>query len=235
MNNNKTNMKTIQEKMNEIKNKYDYIERMQKGMGQNSWTYSNRKSGDCIDVKVYAYVKSDHVKELLTADERKNIDILKIDIFKVIEENIWGSDFCMGGIVTYARESLLENVKDNFRRMPSNSGKYVENIEYGGRSGGWMCVVYDFDDLLSNMYDVTNNEDASTGDINSVYEKLENALSVIDEVTYFIKEKHKELCNLIREPHTHVEAIQEAISSRIEDMKAKAISIKETLQKINNL
>lgn len=186
-----------------------YLERMQKPLGHHSWWYTNRSSEDCINVKIHAWVNDDKVLALLTKKEQKAIEVLGIKIDEVIERTIWG-DY---GIIEQAREDLKESI-DTY--VPSKEHR-IEGIEYGGRSGGWMCIEYRFGGLVDEFI---NETELDAKEKKQAEKDVASALQYIEDTTQYVLKAKKELKKYIEDPQTYIEEVREAIANEIEHHRA---------------
>lgn len=188
-----------------LNDNYEWFECMQKGLGHHSWWYTNRSPEECINVKLHAWVDMDKITEKLTDQEKRVIDTLGIDLTEYANDLVW-SDF---GIVETARESLLEELKEKHN---------VTHLEYGGKSGGWLAVVYSW----GNVYDDYENEAYTYQEIKKYYNIIKNARAEHNEVAALVLERKKELEDTIEDPEYYIEQIQEYLSDKLQEEKNQA-------------
>lgn len=193
----------------------EYLERMQKGLGHHSWWYTNRSSDDCINVKVHAWVDTDKVLQLLTQKEREAVDVLGIDVADFCEDIKWSV------LVEDARMFLLEELQGL-----DTENETVHEIEYGGRSGGWLAVVYHFDlvgdyceghEHVKDLYEtkaITKKEWAQW------CKNADAAIAHIEKVHAKVKELHRGLEQAIEDPQSYIDPLRDYI----EDQKYKLYS-----------
>ena len=192
-----------QHKLDLIQSKADYLSRMQKPLGHHSWWYTNRSSKDCIDVKIYASVDIDAVLALLTERERLQIETLGLDVAEICQDVVWGE---VGWIDT-ARYHLLDTLQCDVSHR-------ILSVEFGGRSGGWLCVVYDFDELDTQIEDLLNADNPTTKLVDTTYKAVLEALDIIQRTEIKVMDMKQSLIADIKNPAAgYVDEIQ----SRIED------------------
>ena len=193
----------------EITKDYDWFECMQLGLGHDSWWYTNRTPEECVNVKIHAWVDLDQVKALLSPDELKAMDTLGIDIEELTGGVVW-SDW---GLIPLARKVLEEELKDSFN---------VSSLEYGGRSGGWLAVVYEWDDIPSDYDDC---KFYSYKEIKEFYQTVTKALEEHSKVTDLVNQRKSGLEKDIEAPESYIEEITQHISKTIEVETSKAHEI----------
>lgn len=196
----------------------EYITRMQKGLGHHSWWYTNRQSEDCINVKMNCWVDSKEVTNLLTKKEKEAVKVLGIDVDEWVENEKWS-------IIGVEQEYLLDTLKyaDKLQKEDAR----VHDIEWGGRSGGWLAVVFDFDGIsdycegyeyVKGLYDdgtITKRE------WSELCKSADSAVEYIELVHNYVKELHMSLCESLEDPQTYIEQLQEYIASCIDSEKEK--------------
>lgn len=178
---------------------------MQVGLGHHSWWYTNRRPSECIDVKVRAWIDQDKVLEKLTANDKKIIETLGIDLKEWLNELVWG-DY---GMVSMAKENLLEALKEKYN---------VTSVEYGGKSGGWLAVVYSWNDV----HDDFDSGEYSYSDIRKFYSTIKKALAEHEKVTAEVLERKRNLEKDIENPENYIENIQESLSYKLENEQSQA-------------
>lgn len=195
---------TKQQMIDYINEHFDWFECMQVGLGHDSWWYTNRSPEECINVKVHAWIDSDDVLSKLTAKEREIISTLGLDLNEYLNDMIWG-DF---GLVEMAREDLLEELKEKYN---------VESIEYGGRQGGWMAVIYDW----SDVYDDYDDPDYSYKQVREFYQTIKKAVAEHEKVTGLVLERKRSLERYIEDPETYLDSVSIWVEENL-DMQQQA-------------
>lgn len=184
---------------------YDWFEKMQLPLGHHSWWYTNRKPEDCINVKLHAWVDTDKVKARLSSKQNAIIDTLSIDLDEWCNDLVW-SDY---GMVEQAREDLLEELKAEYS---------VSDIEYGGRSGGWMAIIYKWDGAYSD-YD---NGIYTYAEIRDMYNVVRKAIAEHDKVTALVLQRKRELEKAIEDIDNYIEQIGECLENKLEAEATRA-------------
>lgn len=186
-----------------IDKKYEWFIKMQKPLGNDNWWYSNRSSEDCINIKINAWVDVDDVKKTLTPVTLKIIDTLNIDLDEMINDISWG-DF---GLVDQAREDMETELKTNY---------HIDDFNYGGKSGGWLCVVYNWDDVPEDYDQAT-------------YKELQGYKKIIDEaetehaqVTETVNKLKKQLCQSIENVEYYTEEIEQRVDDTLDTKRVEA-------------
>lgn len=190
-----------------LEDKKDYLDMMQKDFGHDSWWYSNRKSKDCINCKIHAWVDTSKVLALLSDKERDTIELLDLDIDKMCNDIIWGEDYCFEfGIVGQARSDVLEKLEEEY---PA-----VVDITYQGRQGGWACIQYNFDIMSGDGWTLDDTlDDAPVKDLRELKKQVNIALDTINRVTIAYEKEYQALCESIEDPLSYVYDIKECIAS----------------------
>lgn len=188
-----------------INNHYDWYKYMQIGLGHDSWWYTNRGPDDCINVKLHSWVDIDKIIAKLTDQEKQIIETLGIDINEYLNDLVW-SDF---GLVEMARQSLLDELKADYN---------VKNIEYGGRSGGWMAIVYDWQDV---PYDY-NSQETSYKEVLAYYRIIKNAVKEHEKVTALVLERKAQLEKSIADAKNYIDQVKEMLTDRLESEQQQA-------------
>lgn len=185
----------------QLEDKKEYFTKMQKGLGHHSWWYTNRGSDNCINVKVHIYNKHEPI-DYLTEKEKELIKVLDIDTDNIANDYFY---------------EHLQAERDGLN-MDIEAGEYpqVDSVEYGGRSGGWLCVVYNFDDFR-DFEDAIENEAYTLASM--LADKMEQ---VITDTTEKIKKAHKALCVFV-DSEEYSKDIAEVIRQRIDIAKESAI------------
>ncbi len=185
----------------------------------NSWWYSNRSSSECVNVKIHAFPDIKEIISLLTPKEQQIITILKLDIPTFIENHMWES-------IQWDKESNEEYLKEQY---PD-----IHSFTYAGRSYGWCCVEYKFDELYEELENIVQNYPISlprtkikyVENLNTAYIHLQEALAVINKV-------NKDIANLVsvmekdyETADTYIEPLKEYIQGHEERAleKLKALS-----------
>ena len=148
----------------------DAIERftmLSKGIGHESWWYSNRTSKDCINVKIYDKQKGD-VKELLSESEKKAIELLDINVDEFVSKE-WYSQ------LEFARDNLNDDRKYN------DYYPHVLGFEFIGHQGGWLCVQYDFTSYVERLEDIKNSEKFTKKLQIEAYEIIKSTEAIVTE------------------------------------------------------
>ena len=193
-----------------ISDRFEWFETMQKCLGHYSWWYTNRSSKDCIDVKIHAWADIEEIKKLLTPEELKVINLMSFDLDEFVNNYVW-DEF---GLIEQARESLREELTEKYR---------VKDLEYGGRSGGWLCVVYDWE----TIYDDFDKQDAN-GTLYTYQELLkfkkitEEAEEDVQNVNNLVETRKKELIKEIEDPQTYIEELKYRIEEHATEKKEEA-------------
>lgn len=196
-----------------LEEKKEYLDIMQKDFGNDSWWYSNRKSQDCIKCKVYSYVDTKKVVELLPEKEKATMIILDIDIEKLCNEIVWGSeygydfDYCMIG---EARRDVLEMLQEKYPE--------VVDITYHGKQGGWACIQYNFDIKTGGYFyyglDDLDNDEITMKHIQELKKQVDKAIETIENVNGDYMKAYNELCRNIEDPQAYVYNVVEYIKDR---------------------
>ena len=185
-----------------ISEKQDVINEYESVFGNDSWWYSNRSPETCNKVKIYAYVDIDKVLELLSEKQRKQIELLDIDLNTLCNDIAWGDEYNFDmSLVSMYTDDEIEKIKTKY---PA-----VQDITFHGRSGGWACVVYDFniktgdgwtiDDVVNNGVDRTEYKT-----LLDIYEQINKALKTVDEINEYIEKSRKRLCKLLEDPQSYI-------------------------------
>lgn len=187
---------------------YDWFEAMQMPLGDDSWWYTNRRPEDCIKVKIYSWIDSDKVLEKLSANEKKVMETIGFNLDEYLNDYIW-SDF---GLVERAREDLLLDLKDEYN---------VTDIEYGGRSGGWMAIIYSWDSVYSD-YD---SDEYSYKEIRAFYNTIKKAIAEHETVTNIVLDRKNKLEKIIKDVDTYIEGLQEYLRDMLESKQMQATQV----------
>lgn len=198
-----------QEMIDYIGKHLDWFECMQTGLGHHSWWYTNRTPEECINVKLHAYADVDKVEEMLTEQEQTALQVLNIDLNEYLSDLIWG-DF---GMVEMARDELLDELTSEYN---------VTELEYGGRSGGWLAVVYEWDSVPED-YDT----EYSAQEVRAFYQTIKKALEEHEKVTALVLQRKRELEKCIEDPENYIGQVREMVSSRLDSEKEHARDVLE--------
>lgn len=190
------------------------LRRLSKPIGRDSWWYANRSSSECINVKIRAYNKYD-INDYLSEADKKNIETLNIKIEDFISEKWWDE-------LSIAREDL-QVMLQGYADDGYNFHDKVQGIEYTGRSGGWLCVQYDFRDEADMLEDIENDteltEDQKQEKAQPIYKEVE---AIIADTENKILERKKQLENYI-ESEDYIKylatELQELIKMKKEDLQ----------------
>lgn len=182
-----------------INQHYDWFETMQMGLGHDSWWYTNRKPEDCINVKIYAWLDIDKLLEKLTDREKQIVDTLELDVPEYCNDLVW-NDY---GLVYSTRECLLEVLKENYN---------VVDCEYGGKQGGWLAVIYQWDDVPDD-YD---NDEYSYQEVKQFYNTIKKSITEHEKVTEMVLEMKKLLEKDIKNVETYLDQVHEYIANQLE-------------------
>jgi len=204
------------QKIEYITKQYDYIERMQKPLGHHSWWYTNRNSDDCINVKIHAYIDSDALLAKLTPQQEVNYSLLGLEIDDYINEHVWEHY----GTIHQHREQYEEDMKEKFSQ--------IDSFDYGGNSGGWLCIVYNFDNLRSDMEDIADYNETDNKIVNETYKNLIKAEKTIAETITYTEKAVKGLENYI-ESDDLLEEIYTNLTEYIDDRVVRAQRLSESL------
>lgn len=188
-----------------INNHYDWFEYMQMGLGHSSWWYTNRKPDDCINVKLHSWVDIDKIMAKLTDQEKQIIEVLGINLNEYLNDLVW-SDF---GLVEMERQSLLDELKADYN---------VKDIEYGGKSGGWMAIVYNW----SDVYDDYDSPEYSYKEVLAFYRIIKNAVKENEKVTTLVLERKAQLEKSIADAENYIEQVKEMLADRLESEQQQA-------------
>jgi hypothetical protein len=191
-----------------INNHADWYSRMTLGLGHHSWWYTNRSADDCINVKVYAGILADDLIEKLTDKEKKIIQHFNIDVEDWLYQLVW-SDY---GWIYQAREDLECLLKDKYN---------VESLEYGGRSGGWLAVVFDWDDL-------------DYSEIKADYLLIKNAIQEYGDVEQEVLKAKKQLEQFLGDVNNYIDEFREYIYNYLDNEIDKGIGNIKLLKELNN-
>jgi len=191
----------------------EYLTRMQKDLGHHSWWYTNRQSADCINVKMHCWVDTDKVLAGLTEREREAVTVLDIDVDQFCDELKWRD-------IESTREWLLESLKDDDTLQ--NETAQVDSLDYGGRSGGWLAVVFDFDAIGDYLegYDYAI-EYLTKKEQREQCKAVDNAIAYIDKVHARIVDMHKRYCDELEKPEFYIEELQMHIEESIDHEQTK--------------
>ncbi len=193
-----------------INEHYDWYCSMTQGLGHHSWWYTNRTPDECINVKLNAWVDLDDVKARLTNSQLELVELLSIGLERMCYDIAW--DDC--GLVDQAREYLLEELKEDYN---------VSDTEYGGRSGGWLAVVYNWDDIPSDYEDGYTYQE-----VKEFYQTIKRASAEHEKVTQLVLERKSQLEQAIEDVDNYIGVIIE----EIEYLKESRIDIATKLQAI---
>lgn len=153
---------------------YDLIEAMGLDLGHHSWHYTNRSPDTCINVKIHAWADAELLKEKLSAKDKKAVELLSIDLNEFIHTLTWE----YYGVIDNERMAMEEALKANY---PDIIG-----FEYGGKSGGWLCIQYD----TSSIYEDFDSGEYDYKQTLAMYKEAKRLLTVFQEVeNYVIKAK----------------------------------------------
>ena len=194
-------------------NQAEYLIKMQKPLGHDSWWYTNRSSEDCINVKMHSWPDMDKITALISDKERATIEVLGLDLEEFILREQWH-------IINQAAEDLAEDIK-----IENRDGCSVTGVNYGGRSGGWACVVFDFDNTGDYCEGYEYAEQMyKDGDINKKEwtewcREADKAMQYITDVHEEVKKLHKLLEAYIEDPETYIEQAREYIAMSIDNEK----------------
>lgn len=189
-----------------ISDHYDWFERMQQGLGNNSWWYTNRSSKDCINVKLYDWFNIEELEEKLTDQEKKLVEQLNFNIPEMIDWLSWDI------IVSDERDNLEYDLKDKFN---------VDRVEYGGRSGGWLAVVYKWDDIPSD-YD---SDSYNYQEVREFYYIIKKAVKENELVTAFILERKKRLDEFLSNADNFIDELRDCLHGTLETRQQEAREI----------
>lgn len=215
-----------------LEEKKDYLDIMQKDFGHSSWWYSNRKSDHCIKCKVHAWLDSSKVLALLSEKERATVELLELDIDKMLNDVVWGEDYCFEwGMVGQARRDVLENLKEEYPE--------VVDITYQGKQGGWACIQYSFDINSGGSFyytlDDLDCDDIKIKDMRELKKQVDKAIETINNVNSYYMKAYNELCNSISDPSSYVYDIKERIKSEEENLLAQLDNKIELSEKLKAL
>ena len=137
----------------------------------------------------------------MTEKEKEEVEVLGIDVDGLVEDIIWG-DY---GIVDEARMSLKNELIAKHK---------VQDVEYGGRSGGWLAVVFDWEAI--------DEDEEYTKD---AVDKIKEAQKENEEVIALVEKRKKELKATIKNNLAFIDKIKEIIADikQTEQNKAKRI------------
>jgi len=214
-----------------ISEKQGFINTYQSEFGNQSWWYSNRSPETCNNVKIYTYLDTEKVLELLSEKQRKQIELLDLNIVSLCNDIVWGGDYdfqysTIGMHVT----DEIDNIKNNY---PA-----VQDITFHGRSGGWVCVVYDFniktgdgwtiDDIVNSGIDGTDYKT-----LLDIYKQINKAIETVDSVNEYIQESKRVLEGLIENPENYIYDIEQNIEQAIENLNEQEQDAKTILQALH--
>ena len=191
--------------INNISHHFEWYQRMCKGIGNTNWWYSNRSSDDCINIKIYAGVSADQIKEKLSPKMRELLLELDLDIEKHLEFEVWG-DY---GVIETARQDLEQEIKDRFN---------VSDFEYVGRSGGWLCVVYNWDSIPSDFDEGLY----TTKELREFGHLIDKALAEVEAVDVLVKKRKAELCKYLDNVDNYVDRANDWITDALDFEQGKA-------------
>ena len=190
-----------------IEEKYNWFESMQLELGHHSWWYTNRTPDECINVKLHAWVDIDEVLKKLTNNEKDIIKKLDLNVEEYCNYMIWG-DY---ELVTQARENLLDELKEKYN---------VEGVNYGGRNGGWLAVIYDWNEVFEDYI-----ENYSYQEIKGFYNTIKKAVAEHDRVTELVLERKKALEETIEDVGFFVDGVKSYVCDLLEEEQTKAKEI----------
>lgn len=215
--------KTTQEEAGAIVEK---LERYSKGLGHHSWWYTNRKSNECVNVKMHAWPDIDAIKKTLTKKEQNAVDVLSIDLSEYIE----GENGLKWDIVTWEARDLADSPVD-YLGTDTKHAKPT-SVEYGGRSGGWAAIVFeytgDIENIIGDSYRDTSEQPYTAKEIRL----LQNAINDIATVEEALRKAHKDLYTTVEDPATYTEQVQEYVSNMIDREAEKIERAKDKLHKL---
>ena len=197
---------TKQKMIDFINDYYDWFERMQMGLGHHSWWYTNRSPKDCINVKLHNWFNIEDLEEKLTDQEKKLIDQLNFNIYEVIDWYSWNL------IISDARDNLEYDLKEKFN---------VSRLEYGGRQGGWLAVVYKWEWVPSD-YDV---DEYSYQEVQEFYKIIKKAIEEDELVTDYILDRKKSLDNFLSNADNFIDEVRTCLYNTLEAKQEAAHSI----------
>lgn len=189
-----------------INDRYNWFERMQLGLGHHSWWYTNRSPEDCINVKLHNWFDIKDLEEKLTDQEKKLIDQLNFNIYEVIDWYSWNL------IISDARDNLEYDLKEKFN---------VDKLEYGGRQGGWLAVVYNWEWVPSD-YDV---DGYSYQEVRRFYQIIKKAIKEDELVTDYILDRKKSLDKFLSNADNFIDEVKTCLYNTLEDKQEEAHSI----------
>lgn len=193
-----------QQKIDFVEASIDWYNRMTAGLGHQSWWYTNRSSDDCINVKLHnGWVDINDVLEGLTTKEKEDAEVLGIDLEELVNNIMWG-DY---GIVDDAKHMLETELVEKYR---------VVKLEYGGRRGGWLAVVFDWESI-----------DDFENCLDEAVDKIKEAKKENQEVITLVEKRCKELEAMLNNPDTYIEIIKERIQNIKEHQQERAKKILE--------
>lgn len=202
------------------------LERYSKGLGHHSWWYTNRQSQECVNVKIHEWPDVDAIKATLTPKEQNAIDVLGIDLNEYIE----GEDGAKWDIVSFEARELADSPADYL----GTETKYAEpvRVEYGGRSGGWAAIVFEYsgevENIVGDSYRDIDDQPYTAKEIRL----LQNAIKDIETVEDALRKAHASLCTTIEDPKTYTKTLQDYIATRIDFEADKIERAKEKLHKL---
>lgn len=218
-----------------ISEKQDIINNYESSFGNDSWWYSNRTPETCNRVKIYASVDTDKVLELLSEKQRKQIELLDINIISLCNDIAWGDEYDFDySIIGQCRTDYIDKLKELY--------PVVEDVTFHGRNCGWACVRYNFN-ISSNdgwtIDDIINNgvDGSEYKTLLQVYKQINKALDTVDKVDEFISQSVKEVCDTIEDTKTYIYDIEQNIDNAIDNLNCKeqeAKTILQALHVINN-
>lgn len=182
-----------------INDNIDWFERMKEGLGNSSWWYTNRTPEDCINVKLYAGVSADDLIDELTDKEKEIVRLTSFNVEEWLGGYIWG----YYGLVSDERDILENDLKENFN---------VDRCEYGGKSGGWLAVVYSWD-YIPDDYD---DQRYAYSEIKEFYQIIKNAIKENQLVIAFVKNAHKKLETYLDNKETYLDELRFRLNERLE-------------------
>lgn len=212
-----------------LKEKKEYLDIMQKDFGNDSWWYSNRGSEHCINCKVYDWVDTEKIIEILQEKERIAMQLLDIDIEDLCNEIAWGvyGDFEYS-IVGLARSNVLEMLQEKYAE--------IVDITYHGRSGGWACIQYNFDIKSIDGWTLDDTlDEAPFKDLRELKKVVDDAIETINKVNSDYMIAYNKLCKNIEEPKEYVERVVMYIEDRKDEVLEKIDENIELSKKLNAL
>ena len=191
----------------------EYLQKMSKSLGHHSWWYTNRSSEDCINVKMHCYPDINSIINLLTTKEKQAVKVLAVDVDQYVSDHMWQD-------IDFTRHDFLQLLQE--QTTLQNDHARIESLDYGGRSGGWLAVVFDFDHLSDYIegYEYTI-EHATKKEHREWCKSADNALAYIEKVHQYIIKLHREYCTELEDPTLYVEPLKDHIYQCIEHEQDK--------------